>query len=96
MLSQAKIAELFADKKTKREQRKAGKGKVFIRNEHGLVTEIITKMGDYDLGQHVGKVGTMRRSRKGASRRMPNGKRSYQPHDYDADGTEVVAYSLKK
>lgn len=93
MLSQAKIADLFADK---RKQRKAGKGKVFIRNEHGLVTEIITKMGDYDLGQHVGKVGSMRRSRKGASRRMPNGRRYYQPHDYDKDSQEVVAYSLKR
>jgi hypothetical protein len=95
MLSEATIASLFQAKKDKRVKRKSGKGKVFIRNEHGLVTEIITSMGDYDLGKHVGKVGTMVRSRKGRTYHAPNGTRKYQPKDYDTNGTEVVAYKLK-
>lgn len=53
-------------------------------------------MGDFDLGTFQGKVGSIRRSRKGASRRMPNGRRYYQAHDYDANKQDVVAYSLKK
>ena len=102
MLSEATIAELFASRDKRKQVKllasktKTSKGRALVRNSEGqLEWVLIEKMGDFDLGKHVGNVGTMRRSRKGASRRMPNGKRYYQPHDFDTNGTEVVAYKLK-
>lgn len=97
MLSEATIADLFASRSAKKQSKAVGKGRAIIRNSEGtLETVTIKKMGDFDLGKHVGKVGSIRRSRKGASRRLPNGKRYYQHHDYDANAQEVVAYSLKR
>lgn len=93
MLSEVQLAAIYAPKASRR---KASKGRAFVRGNDGIESVVITKMGDFDLGKHVGKVGSMRRSRKGQSRRMPNGRRSYQPRDYDTNGVEVVAYSLAK
>lgn len=95
MLSEAQLDAVFATKE-QRKQRGKGKGSAFVRTPEGLVTETIKKMGDFDLGKHVGNVGTMKRSRKGRTYHAPNGRRSYQPHDYDTNRQEVVAYSLKK
>jgi hypothetical protein len=95
MLSDATIAQLFEAKQS-RKRKRVGKGRAFIRNTDGqLESVIIDKMGDFDLGKHVGKVGTMVRSRKGRTYHAPNGRRTYQPKDYDTNGQTVVAYKLK-
>lgn len=43
------------------------------------------------FGKYEGKAGTMRRSRKGVARRMPNGRR-YYTHPGMGGEVEVVAY----
>lgn len=93
MLSQEQLDAVFAHKASKRQAK--GKGKAFVRIEGKLEHTTIRKMGDFDFGQHHGKVGSIRRSNKGASRRMPNGSRYYVAHDYDRDKPEVVAYKLR-
>lgn len=97
MLSEDKIAELYAPRsdkpRTGSKGIKQGKGFVMVRNEGELEKQTITKMGDHDFGSFVGKVGSMRRSSKGASRRMPNGRRKYESGWWLED--RVIAYKLK-
>lgn len=88
MLDDATVEQLYAAKNAKRT--KQGKGYVILR---GGEKQIIEKMGDFEFGAFVGKVGSIRRSRKGASRRLPNGRRKY---DAPWDGKlDVVSYKLK-
>lgn len=95
MLTEDQISDLY-ESRAARKKPAQGKGKVWVRDaSNTLVTETVTRMGDYNWGTHVGKVGTMRRSRKGASRRMPNGSRKYQAMNYDPQTPEVIAYKLK-
>lgn len=92
MLSQAEIAALYAPREAR--TGKKGKGFVMVRTEDGLSKQVIEKMGDHDFGAFEGKVGTMRRSTKGRTRRMPNGSRRYVRSWFAEDA--VVAYSLRK
>jgi hypothetical protein len=85
MLTPAQVSDLYAPKTRK------GKslGKAFTRDGW----ESITKVGDYNLGSFQGKVGSIRRSAKGRTRRMPDGSRRYfEPY---MEGKEVIAYKLK-
>jgi hypothetical protein len=98
MLSEAQLNELYAprevSKRSKASKGKQSKGTVIVRTSTGVLeARKITKMGDHDFGAFVGKVGTMRRSTKGATRRMPNGSRKYQLAWYEEE--TVVAYKLK-
>jgi len=45
-----------------------------------------------ECGTFRGKAGSIRRNRKGATRRLPNGWRTYPAWN---DGTEALAYKLK-
>lgn len=95
MLSEDQLAVIYATKESRR-RKPEGKGTVFVRSEEGLNTAVIKRMGDWDLGTHVGNVGTTKRSRKGRTYKAPNGVRKYQPHDYDRGAPTVVAYKLKR
>lgn len=54
----------------------------------GILTKVQGKPSASTIGKFEGKVGTVTRSRKGATRRKPNGSRTYiAPHD-----NEVVMY----
>jgi len=91
MIDQELIESLYATRTGKNSPR--SKGFVIERSEEGLEVRGIAKMGDHDFGSFQGKVGTMRRSTKGRSRRMPNGSRRYV-HNWFEQPT-VVAYKLK-
>jgi hypothetical protein len=92
MLDQDLIDTLYATRTGVKSPRALGK--VITRNAPGdLEVSGIAKMGDHDFGSFQGKVGTMRRSTKGRSRRMPNGSRRYV-HNWFESNT-VVAYKLK-
>jgi hypothetical protein len=86
MLTPAQVSDIYT--------RKAKGGKValgFAITRDGR--EPITKMGDYNIEGFAGRAGTIRRNRKGATRRMPNGTRRYfGPY---MDGKEVIAYKLR-
>lgn len=84
MLTPAQVEALYAPKPSK----KKGLGKV-LTSEGWTVIE---KMGDYNFGGFQGKAGTIRRNRKGATRRLPNGsRRHFMPY---MEGIEVIAYKL--
>jgi hypothetical protein len=93
MLSDSQVTDLYAAKSSKKKQRAHRKslGKVFIEVEGKLVSQPVYKMGDFDFGKFEGKAGSIRRSRKGASRRLANGRRRYVNLT-----NEVIAYRLTK
>jgi len=92
MLDQELIDTLYATRTGKNSPR--AKGKVFERKPGELATWTgIAKMGDHDFGSFEGKVGSVRRSTKGRSRRMPNGRRKYVQNWFEE--TTVIAYKLK-
>lgn len=83
MLTPAQVEDIY-----RRKPSKASKGKALTRDGW----EEITKVSDFNLTAFAGKVGTIRRNRKGATRRLPNGsRRHYGPY---MDGKEVIAYKL--
>lgn len=84
MLDQVTIQSLYASKASKPKQRKP-LGKVLT--SEGWQT--VYKKTDYDYGAFEGRVGSIRRSRKGATRRLANGRRYYINVT-----NEVVAYKL--
>lgn len=66
-----------------------GKRWVMIRTGPGELIKRAWQKGDHELiGAYEGKVGSMKRSSKGRSSRLPNGRR-YYVNNYDVD---VVAY----
>lgn len=90
MLDEAQVADLYASKQDKRKPAK-GKGYVLLNTGDGIERQTIQRMGDYDFGSFEGKVGSIRRSRKGATRRVPNGSRKYVRMT-----NEVIAYKLTR
>lgn len=83
MLTPAQVEAIY-----RRKPSKASKGKALTRDGW----EVITKVSDYNLDGFQGKVGTVRRNRKGATRRLPNGTRKhFGPY---MEGKEVIAYKL--
>lgn len=83
MLTPAQVEQIY-----QRKPSKVAKGKALTRDGW----ETIEKVGDYNLGSYQGKVGSIRRNRKGATRRLPNGSRRYfEPF---MEGKEVIAYKL--
>jgi hypothetical protein len=93
-LSKARIAELYAGP-----HRKSGTGQ---RRKRGAFYMIATeescelvkgKPSAEIVGAFSGKQGSIRRSRKGASRIQPNGFRRYQADWWNTAGT-VTAYKV--
>ena len=85
MLTPAQVEALYAPK--------VGKGKILGKALTRDGWENITKIGDYNLDGFQGKAGSIRRSAKGRTRRMPDGwRRHFGPY---MDGKEVIAYKLK-
>lgn len=89
MLTPAQVEDIY-----RRKPSKASKGRALVRNGSEVAWEDITTIGDLNLGSYQGKVGTVRRNRKGATRRLPNGSRRFY-RNY-MDGKEVIAYKLAK
>jgi hypothetical protein len=90
MLSEDQLAAIYEPRTGKRKNL----GTVFVRTSEGLESRKIRKMGDHEFGEHIGNVGTMRRSSKGRTYRMPNGSRKYAGTWWHGEH-EVVAYKLK-
>lgn len=87
MLTPAQVDAIY-----RRKPSKVAKGRALVRNGNEVVWEDIEKVGDYNLNGFAGKVGTIRRNRKGATRRLPNGtRRHFGPY---MEGKEVLAYKL--
>jgi len=93
MIDQELIDTLYATRTGKNSPRSLGK--VFQRGENGELASFtgIAKMGDHDFGSFQGKVGSVRRSAKGRTRRMPNGRRKHEFGWWLDD--RVLAYKLK-
>lgn len=50
-------------------------GKAYVRSEGGLKE---VSLNSVEIGSFVGKAGSLRRSRKGRTYRLANGRRTYQ------------------
>ena len=71
------------------------KGYYFTRNESGTLDMNYGKPKADEVGRFTGKVGSVRRSRRGVATRMPNGSRRYDAGKLSQDLTsEVVAYKV--
>lgn len=89
MLTPAQVEAIY-----RRKPSKASKGRALVRIGSKVEWEDIVTVGDYNLNGFAGKVGTVRRNRKGATRRLPNGtRRHFGPY---MEGKEVIAYKLAK
>lgn len=88
MLTPDDLTRMLSQKPTKRKS--TSSRCAIIRTENGLERVPMIEIKAADLGNFVGKVGSMRRSRKGRSYRAPNGSRRY----LHGDGIEVVAYKV--
>jgi hypothetical protein len=60
-----------------------GKPEVWVRNREtgeaiAVSHDYLPKLDHGGYGSYVGKAGSMRRSRKGTPRRLPNGRRKYE------------------
>jgi hypothetical protein len=92
MLTDSQVRELYESRAAQKDRHRQGAagGYAIVRDpKNGLVREsLASKSSDY-VGAHQGNVGSIRRSRKGASRRMANGRRFYV-----AGSPEVVAYKV--
>ena len=88
------IAQLMLGKKAPKTPKtpNMSKGFVILRDTENdcLTKEAITPETRASLGKYEGRAGSIRRSRKGRTRRMPNGRRFYN----GITDHEVVAYRL--
>lgn len=89
MADQALMISLYARRKA---NRNSPDNKVLIRSSGNLEMSDGAGLTSEDYGSFTGKQGTMRRSRKGRTTRMPNGSRRYI--STWAPENEVVAYKI--
>lgn len=91
MLDTDLLAHLMSGKRRKKETKPSSKGYALVRTSEGIERENLTT-GITDLvGSYQGNVGSTRRSKKGRTTRLPNGRRYY----VHGEGSDVVAYLAK-
>jgi hypothetical protein len=66
--------------------------RAWIRKDGEIKCVALSSVKAADFGKFEGKQGSMRRSRKGLVRILPNGYRKYNDNEYSRK-TEVIAYS---
>jgi hypothetical protein len=94
MLSNAQVKAIYAAKSARENRSQtSSKGFVLVRKNGELTRVGIARMSDHDFGDFVGKVGSIRRTTKGRSRRLANGRRKYASPRYATN--EVIAYLVK-
>jgi len=88
-VSTNQLVELLAQKRGRKQN--FAQGYAIVQDtETGIHTKVPLSEVREDIGHFEGKTGSMRRSRKGRSYRLANGRRFYCP----GYGKRVIAYKV--